>query len=303
MARKASAAVAVQQMPVAPARVQTQLEQLQRDFEAFGLNGYQARVLVALLRLGSAGPAQLAQVAGVHRTSAYPVLQELRARGLAQQLPGEAAMWTTPGPEEVLGRLRDDHTERFHSIEARLDAARDALAKIVPEDPGVSTPYVQLLASASQARAAYDRLLHEAEREFLVLNRPPYSEAAEPRKAERAETDAINRDEVNPAVIDAIARGVTVRTLYEAHAWRDPAAASFRESMGAYHAAGVDGRLIDRLPIKLALADRRAALVALTDPVLPDVGFPTNLLIEHAGFAEFHADAFDCQWEHSTPLS
>lgn len=303
MVRKAAASGAAQASPDTPAGVLTQLERLQRDFEEFGLNGYQARVLVSLLRLGSAGAAQLAQVAGVHRTSAYPVLQELRARGLAQQLPGESAMWTTPGYEAILGRLREDHVERFHSIESRIDEARELLAQVVPEGPAQSTPYVQLLSSAAQARGAYDRLLNEAEREFLVLNRPPYSEAAQAKRSERVETEALGRDEVNPAVLDALARGVSIRVLYEAPAWEDSSATSFREAMGRYHAAGVDGRLADRLPIKLALTDRHTALVALTDAVLPDVGFPTNLLIEHPGFAEFHADAFDCQWEHSIPLS
>ena len=43
----------------------------------------QARVYVALLRLGGATPAQIAQQAEVKRPTAYEALEDLCARGLA----------------------------------------------------------------------------------------------------------------------------------------------------------------------------------------------------------------------------
>lgn len=309
MARKAEALRAIAEEPeismaagVSPSDEQVLLERVQRDFEEFGLNGYQARILVQLLRLGSASPAQLARAAGVHRTSAYPVLQELLARGVAELVPGQTSLWTTPGRDEVVDRLWNAHEERLRNLRGRVDATREILAKIAPEEAvGGAVPYVHLLTNAAQARGIYDRLLAEAKTEFLVLSRPPYSPATERSKPERAATEALNRDEVNPEVVRAINRGVSIRVLYERAAWEEPNAASFRAAMGEYHAAGVDGRLVDRLPIKLAMADRRSALIALTDDLLPDIGFPTNLVIEHAGFCEYQADAFEHRWQAATP--
>ena len=308
MSRKAEALRAIDEAGVSapvgtsPSDEQVLLERVQRDFEEFGLNGYQARILVQLLRLGSASPAQLARAAGVHRTSAYPVLQELLARGVAELVPGQTSLWTTPGRDEVVDRLWSAHEERLQNLRGRVDATREILAQIAPEQAaGGVVPYVHLLSNAAQARGIYDRLLAEAKTEFVVLNRPPYSPAGERSKSERAATEALNRDEVNPEVLSAIKRGVSIRVLYERAAWEDPSAASFRAAMGEYHAAGVDGRLVDELPIKLAMSDRRSALIALTDEMLPDIGFPTNLVIEHAGFCEYQADAFEHRWQMATP--
>ncbi len=273
-----------------------QRERVQRDFEELGLNGNQARILVALLQSGPITGAELARATGIHRTSVFPVLAELRDRGLAEPVPGESGLWTPRGPDEVVDRLVAAHEERLRELRARGEETRQVLAELVPDQPSVAGPSVQLLADAPSVRAAYDRLLAEAEHEFVVLNRPPYSAAAEPTKRGRAATDALNRDEVKPAVLAAIERGVRVRVLYERAPWKEAASASFRSAMARYHAAGVEGRLVESLPIKLAMADRRAALAALTDPELPEIGFPANLLVEHAGLCDYLATAFEHLW-------
>lgn len=59
--------------------------------------------------------------------------------------------------------------------------------------------------------------------------------------------------------------------------------------------------MVDELPVKMAMADRRAALFALADPVLREVGFPMNLRVEHAGYAAFQADAFAHRWATARP--
>jgi len=283
-----------------PSGQQVLLERVQRDFEELGLNGYQARILVQLLRLGSATPTQLAEAAGVHRTSAYPALRELLTHGVAALVPGQTAVWTTPGRSEVVDRLWQAHEKRLQSLRGRVDTTRQLLEQLAPEEhTGVAVPQVQLLSTAAQARGVYDRLLAAARHEFLVLSRPPYSAAAERTKGERLKTDEIGRDEVNPEVLQALMRGVEMRVLYERAGWDDPAASSFRSAMGRYHAAGVQGRIADRLPIKLVMADRRSALVALTDALLPDIGFPANLLVDHPGFCDYQAEGFDHLWEHA----
>ena len=295
----ASAATALETAsPDAPDAV---LDRIRTSFESFGLNGHQARVLLALLRMGSGSPAQLARVAGVHRTSTYPVLQELRARGLAQQLAGESALWTSPGRDETLNLLRAYHEQRLREVKDRIETTRDLLAEVIPDSSAPTVPYVQLVASASRARAIYDRLISEAEKEVLVLNRPPFSGAVDRSRSERAAAETTGRDEVAPVVLDALRRAVSIRVLYEASSWDDRGAESFRAAMGTYHEAGVQGRIVDDLPMKMVLADRKTTLFAPADPVMREIGFPMNLLVEHEGYSAFQADAFDYRWERARP--
>jgi len=62
-----------------------------------------------------------------------------------------------------------------------------------------------------------------------------------------------------------------------------------------YHEVGVEGRVVDRLPIRLAVFDRRRVLLAMNDRVLPD-RFPTNLFVDHPDFAEFAVLSFEQMW-------
>lgn len=256
-------------------------EMLRREFEELGLTPYEARVLLALLRLGSTNTLQLARASGVPRTSTYQVLEDLRIKRLAERLPGQGpALWASPSSDEVLDRLDAAHEERLRQHRHRSERVRQMLAEHIPEAPVVTLPYVHLIFGTSDVKSTYERLLGEAEREALVFNRPPYSWKPE---------------NVNALVVRLAGR-LSTRVLYQAPQIDDPEADSFRRAMSAYHAAGVEGRVVDDLPIKLAVFDRRVALITLVDPAPIEVGFPTALLIEHAGLAALHADAFEHRW-------
>lgn len=263
-------------------------ETLLRELQELDLSPYEARVLLALLRLGSANSAQVARQSGVPRTSTYQVMDELSRKGLAQRLPVDGpATWATPGRVEVLERLEALMEERFRRQKARTAKLGELLASSFPEAPLAGAAYLQIL-PAAQVGSVYARLLAGTRSELLVFNRPPYSTPPE---------------QLIAPVFDALSRGIASRVLYEATYWRDPNATAFRRAMEEYHRAGVVGALADELPVKLAVADRRVALLSLTHPVLPEVGFPATLLVEHPGFAALQAEAFERFWEKAEPLT
>lgn len=275
-------------------------DDLRRELEELGLSPYEARILLALLRLGSATSAELARFSGVPRTSAYQVLEKLHDKRLAERVPGgRAAVWTCPGPDLVFDRLDAAQEDRLREHRARTARLRQALAEPLPGTATVPPPHVHIVRGAVEVRSVYDRLLAGAAREVLVFNRPPYSTTDNIVK--QTPNDVTGQDEVNPLVLRALARGVRFRALYQDRQWKDPAAASFRAAMDRYHEAGVDARVVDDLSVKLAVADRACVLMALPDAA-QQVGYPTNLYIDHAGFAELQADGFEHRWASARPI-
>lgn len=262
-------------------------ESLLRELQELDLSPYEARVLLALLRLGSGNSAQLARHSGVPRTSTYQVMEELTGKGLAQRMSVDGpATWSSPGRDETMERLGALLEERFRQQRDRTVKVRDLLDSTFPETTTPAAAYVHVL-QAAQVATTYARLLKDTHEELLVFNRPPYSKTPE---------------KVNVAALEAIARGADARALYVAEQWHDASAEAFRATMDEYHRAGVKGGLVDSLPVKLAISDRRAALVSMTDPVLPEVGFPTTLLVQHPGFAALQAEAFERLWEQAEML-
>jgi len=262
------------------------LTELRAAFVEFGLNGYEARVLLALVQLGSATARDLARVADVGRTHVYPVLESLKERQLVRQQAGKLAVWQSPGRRQVLDRLCATEEERLRSLSARRDQAQLMLDQLTTQE-SVATPYVHTLAGTTQVAESYSQLVAESVTELLMFTVQPYARVT-------AEPD--------PIVLAARARGVSIRVLYVTEEYNDPSTATLRGVWAHYHDRGVSGRLADRLPMKLLISDRRTVLHTLTDPILPDVGFPTSQLTRHPGFASLLASAFESYWATSKPL-
>lgn len=263
-------------------------DSLPRELEELGLSPYEGRVLLALLRLGSGSSVQVATLAKVPRSSSYGVLDELKAKGLVERVPGEGpAVWSSPGRDEVLDRLHAIQEERLEEHRARTERVRQVLKRTLPEGPAAELPFVKLLHERAAIGRAYANLVRSTEVELLVFNRPPYASGQVDGKP-------------NPAVMEMLARKVPSRVLYQSTE-ADVADALWHQEIDAYHGAGVQGRVVDYLPLKLAISDRRIALLTLEQPTLSQIGYPTLMQVEHPGFAELQADAFEHLWTGARP--
>lgn len=260
---------------------------LPRELEELGLSPYEARVLLALLRLGSASSVQIATLAKVPRSSSYGVLDELQGKGLVERVPGTGpGVWTSRGSDEVLNRLHGIQEERLHQHRDRTERVRELLERTFPEGQVAELPFVKVVHDPAETKRMYESLVRSVRTELLVFNRPPYSWAP---------------GSPNPAVMDMLARRVPARVLYQATQVDAPDAEGWHLEMEAYHLAGVEGRIVDHLPMKLAIADREHALLSLDHPTLANIGYPTTMHVEHPGFAAIQADAFEFRWAHAQP--
>lgn len=255
------------------------------DLEELGLNGSQARVLLAMLSAGTANGTEIALLSGVPRTAVYPLLQQLAARRLVAQVGSDGpATWACPGRDEVLERLQSAQEERIARQRAHTDRLRSTLSDLFPPAPSSTLPFVHFIPGPGQVKDAYNHLLNGTASELLVFSRPPYPAPPGP---------------MNPRVTDLVQRGVQVRALFQSS---NPALSTKQVSreIEAYREAGIETRLVDRLPVKLVIADRKVVLVAIPDPNLRDTGFPTSLLVENEDYANLHATAFEGYWAEAT---
>jgi sugar-specific transcriptional regulator TrmB len=260
-------------------------ETLYHAFEGLGLTPYQARVVVALQQAGSSNCLDLARLAGIPRTSTYQVLDELDGKGLASRLPGNGpAIWASVGRQEALDRLVALEAERLDKVKANAARVSEMLERLLPADQSVSPPYVQVIHDPSRVGQLYQQLLSRTEEELLVFNRPPYTRQI---------------GVVDPLIVDTVARA-SARVLYQSAQAEDAEYEIWHDEMDRYHQAGVEGRVVDALPIKMAIFDRQSSLVTLDDPVLPQIGFPISLFIDHPGYSSVQASAFEALWATAT---
>jgi len=112
-------------------------DNLRRELQELGLRPYEARVLLGLLRAGSANSAQLAQLSGVPRTSTYQVMEALTDQKLAERVPTHGpAVWTCAGWEAVVDQLDAAEEERLRQHHERTRRLRKAMAEVLPSKSG-----------------------------------------------------------------------------------------------------------------------------------------------------------------------
>lgn len=277
--------------PASPAPPTVRPERLAREFEDLGLGPAEARVIVALLQLGSAKSAQVAKVANVPRTGIYQIIESLQEKELVLRIPtGGPALWTTPGHDKILDRLHSAllaaQQERAQQHALRATILRELLAEAIPAPEPVNLPFVHALTCPAETRDHHERLITQATREALAFTRPPFS--TEP-------------DRTYESTVGALARGVSMRAIYQAAQAEDPEATAFLESADDYAAAGVQARVVDVLPVKLLVVDRNVAILGLDNPQPHIEGLGVTLLIEHPGFANLLADLFEYYWTTGRP--
>lgn len=271
-------------LPVEPRNGPLPADLVELVQDHFRLPLYETRLLLALMRAGSATTRELASLTGVPRTAMYQVLEGLHSKGLAERLAQDGpAVWAPAEREDIFLRLdaepRAELEQRLRRYDDESGRIRDLLVEAFPPAPDVTRPHIHVLHRAVHVKQAYDRIVRDAREDLVMFTRPPYATRA---------------GYVNPAVLDMLRRGVKTRVLYQEGDDDDPSFVTYRKH-------GVEARVAAHLPVKLVVADGRVALVVLTDP--SEVGYPTTMLIDHHGYASVHARYFEDLWGASHPFT
>jgi len=171
--------------------------------DTLGLTEYEATALAELLSLGRTTAPNLAEATDIPKARIYGVLESLSDRGFIKIIPGRPKEYQPKPPEEVLDRAVENHRQDYESFAATVDDLREEfLAEFRPR-----------FESASEDIRPAEELFHvvdvgaPSERETRRL----YREADERVRVVTKSFEYF--DAVEPAVADALERGVAISIL------------------------------------------------------------------------------------------
>lgn len=173
-------------------------------FDALDLTEYEETALSNLLRLGRTTAPNLAEATGIPKARIYGVLDALADRGFVKVIPGRPKEYQSRSPTEIVDRAKENQRQAYESAARELDAGREAfLAEFGPqfdsatEDVRPAEELFHVVDVGDPSESETRRLYHEAEREIRVLTKSwEYLESVE------------------PALADALERGIAVRVLF-----------------------------------------------------------------------------------------
>lgn len=259
-----------------------------RKLQQIGLNAYEARSYLILVGHPRFKALELAARAHVPRQKIYEVLDSLVEKGFAQVVQEKTKLFSAVEPSLAVPaylQRRQTLLERELNEQGRLAGSLiDDLKSAYSEgQEGRGTlDYLRIVSEPSQSGVQYRNMLGVVRQEYLEFSRPPYA------------VDPLDEQLVR----SARDRGVTCRLLFE----RDGLDANHHARLAEYSASGVEVRLTDSLPMKLAIFDGKQGLIALLDPVITKPSW-TSVVFDHEGMGEAMKGLFDVHWKKAEPVS
>lgn len=242
-------------------------------FEVVGLDGPAELVYRLVLAEGAVDPAAVAAALPLDVDAAATLLERLRDAGLINRVSGRGEDYTAVDPRVALRSLTERTADRLD----RMRAAIPAMAELFERAAAATRtdPDVRVVDEPGLIGMWYVRLEHEVTDEFLAFDRPPYVLA-----------------DANPVEPLVLARGVDWRVVYAAEVLDRPGAwADLRHAVDH----GERSRIAPELPTKLAIADRRIAIVSTS----LDPGRPVALVTESAPLVELLVSYFEATWDRA----
>ncbi|SDS65138.1 helix-turn-helix domain-containing protein [Jiangella sp. DSM 45060] len=241
-----------------------------------GLAPFDEEVYRALLTCVEATPAALAQQLGQPEGRVDRACGRLRALGLVIRMSGRRRRYTAVDPESALDALVRERAGELDQVRGSALALSSIFHAARREAGGGST--VELLNGPEEQGRWFVRLQHQVRSEMMVLDRPPYVLAA-----------------VNPVEPVRLDSGVHWRAIYAPEALEVPGA---MDEIDDLTRRGEQGRVLPGLPMKLAIADRRVALL----PLSMEVGHAQGLVIRESTLLDALVELFEVYWARATPL-
>jgi HTH-type transcriptional regulator, sugar sensing transcriptional regulator len=258
-----------------------------RRLQQLGLNAYESRSYLVLLGHPKFKALELAARAHVPRQKIYEVLDSLVEKGFAQVVQEKTKLFSAVEPSLALpgylGRKRQILEQELTDNGRAGSALIDDLATLYSEGQGGrgTLDFLRIVTEPTQTAAEYRRMLAEVKSEYLEFSRPPYA------------VDPLDEK----LVTQAGSGGITCRLLLEAASLDD----DHRQRLTEYVAAGVEVRMADSLPMKLALFDARDGMIALLDPVITRPTW-TSVVFHHEGMGQAMKGLFEDHWRRGKNL-
>ncbi|MCT2581942.1 helix-turn-helix domain-containing protein [Actinophytocola gossypii] len=244
--------------------------------EALGVTEFAEVVYRALLASpGRTAPALARQLDRSER-AARRAVAELEELGLVSRLPGRPVRLTAARPDTAIDLLVARRRTELDTV------ARDAraLAAEVAERGQQPDELLEILVGQQAVADRFTQLVRGCERELMVFDRPPYA-----ADGPRSEEDVSTR----------LREHLAVRGLYAPESLEYPGALAAARRAVEH---GEQSRMHPRVPMKLAIADRRVALLPL---VLEDM-VASALVIRPCALLDALVALFELLWEQGTPL-
>ena len=258
--------------------------------EQLGLSKREAEVYIALLQKKEFTAPELTKITTVTRTKIYEHLQNLVSKGLCNEnTKNRQRVYRAIKPKIVLQSIISNYEQEIEQKKLAAISLEEELEEIhsnnMRKDDKID--YVEIIKDKNEIRNKFINLQEDAKHEMLVFNKAPYAISPEDNLNDEAEV---------------IRKGIKYRGIYEySHIKNVSDMNKFINLMTSYSSIGEDIKVIEKLPVKLAIIDGKITMLALIDPISlkPSI---TTMVVSHLGFTLTQKEVFEAYWNRAITI-
>jgi sugar-specific transcriptional regulator TrmB/DNA-binding CsgD family transcriptional regulator len=247
------------------------------ELDSLGVTHAEQQLYELLLHHPERTHTELAELTRLGETRLRGLLKSLADKGLLTRTRHRPARYAPAPPDiavEVLALRRQQEIEQ-----ARLAGVAFCNRMRHTNNSAIESP-AEVIRGRSAVAHRFRQIQQMARQELLILDKPPYV-------VESDEEQHLLQQELQR-------RGVRYRTIYDRNALGP---ADRVEKLRQLAESGEEARVLDGVPMKLVIADRR---MALAPHELPEDD--TAVLLRSSALLDGLVTLFETLWEQATPL-
>lgn len=247
--------------------------------ESLGLSDLEEEAYRLLVDVRAAKPAALGRIMGLPVERVRRTLMSLSEKGLATESPHDSRSFMAVSPELGLGVLLRRREEELGGARIAAEELQSRFRASMTERAPAQV--LEVVTGREAVIQRFIQLQRVAKDEILLLDRPPY---------------ALDPLEVNPEEVEALRRKVKVRVLYESEGLEIPGRI---DSIRTLAQVGEAARSMVGVPMKLAIADQRLALIPITRE---EPGVEGVIVLHESALLSALVMLFEMLWRRALPL-
>lgn len=247
-----------------------------------GVGEDEENVYRALLAQPASTVAELRARLGLGEHRLRRCLAELERKAIVTRRAGVPSRFQPVPPDIVVDALISTREDELSQVRLRAHELTTLLRQ--PAEQLQTADLVEVLATREAAAERFAQLQRVTRERLEAMVRPPWGRLA------------MGDDEESQRSL--LARGVVVMGIYDEDALRQPGILDHLQRMAA---RGEQARVVNRLPLKLALFDRRVALVPLTR-LEPTGRVDAGLVVHRSALLDALIALFDLYWRRGAPI-
>ena len=259
------------------------IEKLQK----LGLSKRESEIYIALLQKKEFTAPEIGRITSVSRNKSYEILQSLVKKNLCtEKYKNGTKVFSSIKPDIALQNIISAYEEELNEKKKFSSVFTKELMQLHAANKGASDTldYIEVLTDIGQVKNRWESIERNTKEELLVFTKPPYAVSLE-NTVEIAKEVTKNK--------------IMVRSIYEYSSLKTAEEIdNLFDMIDWYKNIGEEAKIIEELPMKLAISDVNTTIFVLNDMVSMKPSM-TTMIVEHPSFAIALKKVFEAYWKEA----